>query len=136
MRHINYHCKQHPENNAISTWYFRLAAVLVILLVILTANGIAQESTGGSSAGYSQVVSANPFGVILLPWYNGEYERKITESITLGLSGSRLPWALAADSIMSGPHCGITQMPLRSEDFFWDLGPRIGMYWVAQDSGR
>ena len=94
MRHINYHCKQHPENNAISTWYFRLAAVLVILLVILTANGIAQESTGGSSAGYSQVVSANPFGVILLPWYNGEYERKITESITLGLSGSRLPWGV------------------------------------------
>ncbi len=29
---------------------------------------------------------------------------------------------MAADFIVSGPHCGITRMPLRSEDSFWDRG--------------
>ena len=72
--------------------YFRLVAVPVFLLVTLTTTGLAQESTSGQSAAYNQVISANPFGLILMPWYNGEYERKATERTTIGLSGSRLPW--------------------------------------------
>ena len=71
--------------------YFRLVAVPVSLLVTLTTTGFAQESTSGQSAAYNQVMSANPFGLILVPWYNGEYERKATERATIGLAGSRLP---------------------------------------------
>ena len=71
---------------------FRLVAIPVTLLMILTTTGFAEESTGGQSAAYRQVISANPFGLILVPWYNGEYERKATERATIGLSGSRLPW--------------------------------------------
>ena len=72
--------------------YFRLVVVHVTLLVTLATTGFAQESTAGQSATYNQVISANPFGWILVPWYNGEYERKATERATIGLSGSRLPW--------------------------------------------
>ena len=69
-----------------------LLAIAVSLLVTLTTTGFAQESTSDQSAAYSQVISANPFGLLLVPWYNGEYERKVTERVTIGLSGSRLPW--------------------------------------------
>ena len=68
--------------------YFRLVAVPVSLLVTLTTTGFAQESTSGQSAAYNQVMSTNPFGLILVPWYNGEYERKATERATIGLSCS------------------------------------------------
>ena len=39
--------------------YFRLITVVITSLGFLTATGIAQESTGGSSAGYSQVAGHN-----------------------------------------------------------------------------
>jgi hypothetical protein len=58
--------------------YLRVVAVPVSLLVTLTTTGFAEESTSGQSAAYNQVMSANPFGLILVPWYNGEYERKAT----------------------------------------------------------
>lgn len=38
---------------------------------------------------HKQVVSVNPFGLVLR-WWNVEYERKITPSSTLGVSGSVL----------------------------------------------
>ena len=37
--------------------------------------------------GYTQVVSANPFG-LLLDLFNAEYERGMTQSTTIGLGGS------------------------------------------------
>jgi len=111
--------------------YFRLSTIVIASLGSLTATGIAQESTGGSSGGYSQVVSANPFGVILLPWYNGEYERKITESITLGLSGSRLPWGVGSGFYSVGAALRYYPNTGAFRGFF--LGPRIGMFWVTQD---
>ena len=69
----------------------RLIPAAVTLLPILAAPAIAQEPVVRDSADHRQVLSANPFGLILLPWYNGEYERKVTDRVTLGLSGSRLP---------------------------------------------
>ena len=111
--------------------YFRLITVVITSLGFLTASGIAQESAGGSPAGYSQVVSANPFGMILLPWYNGEYERTITESITLGLSGSRLPWGDGSGFYSVGAALRYYPNSGAFRGFF--LGPRIGMYWVTQD---
>ena len=72
--------------------FFFLVAVSIFLLVTLTTTGFAQESASGESVAYNQVMSANPFGLILVPWYNGEYERKATERTTIGQTCSRLPW--------------------------------------------
>jgi hypothetical protein len=38
-------------------------------------------------AGHQQVISANPFG-LLLEWFNAEYERIVSESATAGVGGS------------------------------------------------
>ena len=53
----------------------RLVAVAVTLIATLTTTAIAQEPVVRDSADYRQVLSANPLGLILLPWYNGEYEQ-------------------------------------------------------------
>lgn len=64
-----------------------LRAVVVVLVSIL---GIAAAQTAQAQqtpAGHQQVVSANPFG-LLIEFFNAEYERIVTESSTAGVGGS------------------------------------------------
>ena len=112
--------------------YFRLVAVPVFVLVTLTTTGLAQESTSGQSAAYNQVISANPFGLILMPWYNGEYERKATERATIGLSGSRLPWGDGSGGFYS-LNMALRYYPNRNAFRGFYLGPRVGVFWVSQE---
>ena len=108
----------------------RLVAVAVTLIATLTTTAIAQEPVVRDSADYRQVLSANPLGLILLPWYNGEYERTVTERVTLGLSRSRLPWG------DGGGFCSVNTAfryyPNGTTFKGFYLGPRIGLFWVSQ----
>jgi hypothetical protein len=93
---------------------------------------LAQESTSGQSAAYNQVISANPFGLILMPWYNGEYERKATERATIGLSGSRLSWGDGSGGFYS-VNAALRYYPNGNTFRGFYLGPRIGVFWVSQE---
>jgi hypothetical protein len=112
--------------------YLRFVAVHVTLLVPLATTGFAQESTAGQSAAYNQVISANPFGWILVPWYNGEYERKVTERATIGLSASRLPWG-DGNGVYS-LNMALRYYPNGNAFRGFYLGPRAGVFWVSQES--
>lgn len=108
----------------------RLVAVAVTLIATLTTTAIAQEPVVRDSADYRQVLSANPLGLILLPWYNGEYERKVTEGVTLGLSGSRLPWGDGGGFYSVNTAFRYYPNGTTFKGFY--LGPRIGLFWVSQ----
>ena len=108
----------------------RLVAVAVTLVATLTTTAIAQEPVVRDSADYRQVLSANPLGLILLPWYNGEYERKVTEGVTLGLSGSRLPWGDGGG--FYSVNAAFRYYPNGTTFKGFYLGPRIGLFWVSQ----
>ena len=110
--------------------YFRLVAVPVFLLVTLTTTGLAQESTSGQSAAYNQVISANPFGLSLMPWYNGEYERKATERATIGLSGSRLGDGSGGFYSLN---MAFRYYPNGNAFRGFYLGPRVGVFWMSQE---
>ena len=112
-------------------YYMRLVAVHVILLVTLVTTGFAQESTADPSVDYNQVISANPFGLILVPWYNGEYERKTTESATISLSGSRLPWGHSSG--FYSLNMALRYYPNGNAFRGFYLGPRAGVFWVSQE---
>ena len=60
-----------------------------LLLIGMLALGGPAAPLQGQGAGhpYRQVVSANPFG-LLLEFFNAEYERGVTESASLGIGGS------------------------------------------------
>ena len=62
-----------------------LSAALFLLLVPAAAH--AQTATPVTPDSSNQVLSANPFGIVL-KWFNVEYERKIGPAITLGGSAS------------------------------------------------
>ena len=113
-----------------TSYCVRLVAVAVTLIATLTTTAIAQEPVVRDSADYRQVLSANPLGLILLPWYNGEYERKVTERVTLGLSGSRLPWGDGGGFYSVNTAFRYYPNGTTFKGFY--LGPRIGLFWVSQ----
>lgn len=64
------------------------AAAAAVLLGSIPAEAQSQEGTA-PPVSHQQVVSANPFG-LMLGWWNVEYERKFTPSSTWGVSTSFL----------------------------------------------
>ena len=59
-------------------------------LVVMTAGtAVAQEPGTRVPVPHQQQITANPFGIIA-GWFNVEYERKIAETWSVGLGGSRL----------------------------------------------
>lgn len=60
---------------------------MVCGLVLYSASpSLAQDATR-TPVPHNQVLSANPFG-LMFEWFNADYERKINESTTWGVSGS------------------------------------------------
>ena len=55
--------------------------------LLVAAALFAAPLAGQDGAGYTNVISANPFG-LLLDLFNAEYERAFTESTTIGIGGS------------------------------------------------
>lgn len=62
-----------------------LRPVLLALVCWISAAGALQAQAPGAPP--TQVVSANPFG-LLLEWFNAEYEHTAGESYTVGVGGS------------------------------------------------
>lgn len=63
----------------------RLAAAAAVVAFMGAWAAPVQGQDAGH--GYQQVVSANPFG-LLLKLFNAEYERAVSESATIGIGGS------------------------------------------------
>ena len=70
----------------------RSAGVVALsaLALAVPASLYAQDGTK-TPVTHRQIVSANPFG-LMVEWFNVEYERKLTNSATLGVSGSTTGW--------------------------------------------
>lgn len=63
-----------------------MSCVVVALVVFAGSPALAQDGTR-TPVPHNQVVSANPFG-LMFEWFNADYERKINESSTWGVSSS------------------------------------------------
>ena len=69
---------------------FAILAGVVTLTVVTAASARAQEEGTKVPVAHKQVVSASPI-LWMFKWFNVDYERKISPSVTLGASGSYLP---------------------------------------------
>ncbi len=65
------------------------ASLVAALLTLAPTTAGAQQP--GSPAAPRQVVSANPFG-LLVGWFNAEFERQVSESVTAGAGASTFDW--------------------------------------------
>lgn len=81
-----------------------LAPALLVLafLASFATPAAAQGGSGFFSPGSTygeptQVLSANPFGLVM-DFYNAEYELKVAEAVTAGVGASRRGWILFGES--------------------------------------
>ena len=67
----------------------KLKSLCLLVTGVFLFGGPSAAALEGQDAGhpYQQVVSANPFG-LLLEFFNAEYERGVSESATAGIGGS------------------------------------------------
>jgi hypothetical protein len=124
-----------------STW-----RVAFVLFAILTARVPASAQT---PAPYPQVVSANPFG-LLLEFFNAEYERKVSSSTTAGAGGSTIhadddryvnadvfvryyPRGRAFEGLAVGLKAGVTDVD--SQQFF-GFGFDVNQSWLMGNSQK
>lgn len=127
--------------HALSRW-IRAAAPVVIALVCASASPVAAQD--GPPVPYRQVISANPFG-LLLELFNAEYERVIGESSTAGLGGSFFasddvdylnadvfyryyPSARPLDGWAFGGKVGVTRV--RENDTYIGMGFDVNHSWL------
>ena len=122
------------------------APVALALLFV----GAPARLTAQAAPRYEQVFSANPFLLILL-WFNAEYERTVSESSTLGVGGGYLsveddvteqdeeymnadlfwrfyPGARPFDGWAFGTKIGLTRIP--EEGTFFGFGFDINRSWL------
>jgi hypothetical protein len=67
----------------------RSFSVVVAVMAVLAASAMAGSAQQAVQPQYQNVISANPFG-LLLDIFNAEYERVVSESSTVGIGGSTI----------------------------------------------
>jgi len=65
---------------------------VIALAVLIPAGASAQTTTTKAPVPSNQVLSMNPF-LLIVSWVNGEYERRVSPTVTIGASASRFDFS-------------------------------------------
>ncbi len=66
----------------------RVMLPIALAAVLVSPAAVSAQGSTRTPVAYNQTISANPFG-LMFKWWNVEYERKLSDSQTFGVSGSR-----------------------------------------------
>jgi hypothetical protein len=100
----------------------RHTLMVVVIAALFPAAAQAQTESTKAPVPHQQVISTNPFG-LLFKWYNAEYEHKIGEATTLGISASHFPDGEYANAALLA-----RWYPQRAALDGFYLGARAGAY--------
>lgn len=100
----------------------RMIILALFAFFITPADTHAQDAHDEPLDSRRHVLSANPFGLVLLPWYNGEYERRMKPSLSLGISASQWTDNFVATTL------AFRYYPSRKVFQGVYVGPRIGLF--------
>jgi hypothetical protein len=92
------------------------------LSALIPAAAPAQTNATKPEVPHAQVLSTNPFGAIV-KWYNGEYERKVSPTTTIGASASHFT---DADTTSLGLFARWYPQRAALDGFY--LGARVGAF--------
>ena len=102
-----------------------------LALTLGTPSANAQEGTK-TPVGHHQTISANPFG-LMVEWFNAEYERKLTNTATLGVSGSTTAWG---DVDLTNGNVFMRYYPQGAALTGFFIGGRTGVARASVDAER
>ncbi len=103
-------------------------AIAGVVIVAMAAPAVAQEPGGRVPVPHQQLITGNPFALIA-GWFNGEYERKLTETWTVGLGGSYLSLDDGHEKIGSA-NAVFRYYPQGAALHGFYIGPRLGFFHV------
>jgi hypothetical protein len=118
-------------NNRLIGRGLSVVALSACALTLSTASAHAQEGTKVPVA-HHQTISANPFG-LMVEWFNVEYERKLTNTATLGVSGSTTGWG---DVDLTNGNVFMRYYPQGAALTGFYLGGRTGVARASVDDAR
>jgi len=128
----------------------RMVGSVMMVALALTAGGVAaQDVVGAAYTGPKQVLSANPFGIVF-GWFNLEYERRLSPTVTAGASTSYAsfnddrdhyfsanallryyPQGRALSGFYFGGRTGVYDVSEgHNDEVFFGLGFDIGYTWL------
>ena len=106
-------------------------AVIVLFFALLVSSPAFAQDTR-QPVDHKQMVTANPIGIVF-GWFNAEYERKITESTTWGVSASRLTF-FDDDFTYSNGSALLRYYPQGAALTGFFVGGKLGVHNVSDDS--
>ena len=111
---------------------FTLCAAFTLMS---SATALAQEQATRQPVTHYNAVSANPF-MLLVGWFNTEYERKLDETWTVALSASYFSLSDDDEEYVSG-NTVFRYYPQAAALTGFYIGPRVGLFHVDEvgDSG-
>ena len=109
----------------------------LITLGILLGCAVPRQSQGQQGTlepvSHQQVISANPFG-LLFEWFNAEYERKVTNTVTAGIQGGWLSLDLDEGEVDYSNVGGFLRYyPQGAALTGFYVGSRLGVHRVEAD---
>ena len=102
-----------------------------VVVVVMAAPAVAQEPGGRVPVPHQQLITGNPFALIA-GWFNGEYERKLGETWSVGLGGSYLSLENGTEEIVSASAV-FRFYPQGAALTGLYIGPRFGFYHVDEE---
>jgi hypothetical protein len=108
-----------------------VVALSAFMLTLSTSSLDAQEGTK-IPVTHHQTISANPFG-LMLEWFNAEYERKLTNTATFGVSGSTTAWG---DVDLTNGNVFVRYYPQGAALTGFFLGGRTGVARASVDDAN
>jgi hypothetical protein len=104
-------------------------AIVGALVLIMFAGTASADDGTKTPVPHQQTISANPFG-LMVEWFNVEYERKVTGSLSLGGSASTTGWG---DVDLTNGNAFLRYYPQGAALTGFFLGARTGVARVAVD---
>src|SRR5687768_5793817 len=136
-------------NDFASRQIWRTAFLGAAMFALVASTAYAQDTK--APVPHNQTISANPFG-LMAGWFNAEYERKLTASTTIGVSGSKFsmggadlqrgnvlvryyPQGAALTGVYLGGRTGFTRVAARLDEeelsaHAFAAGFEIGYSWL------
>ena len=109
------------------------AFFVLFSMLAVSSPAFAQDSGTRTPVEHKQIITANPIGIVF-GWFNAEYERKVNETTTWGVSGSNFQ-GFDSDFNYSNVSAIARYYPQGAALTGFFIGGKLGVHHVSEEYG-
>jgi hypothetical protein len=107
------------------------AAFVLFFALAVSSPALAQDTGTRTPVEHKQIITANPIGIVF-GWFNAEYERKVSETTTWGVSGSNFQ-GFDSDFSYSNISAIARYYPQGAALTGFFVGGKLGVHHISDD---